>query len=132
MPDRRPEIRLEQGPLSSDRILVAGGSPRTIELLRIAAVRSDHVVLVDPSPGSSVRRFADLFAVEFHERPLVATDLSGAGALLVAGTGVEAENALVRLARRAGVPVHVAGRELVSDFSLLDLVWQRPLSHLAA
>ena len=54
--------------------------------------------------------------------------LRGANAVVVALGDVGRENALVRAARRAGIPVHVAGRPLVSDFTMLELVERRPAS----
>ena len=52
--------------------------------------------------------------------------------MLIAIGDIEAENRLVRAARRRGIPVHVADRELVSDFRLLEFLEQRPWAALAA
>ena len=53
-------------------------------------------------------------------------DLDGASALLVSLDDAEAENVLVRAARRRALPVHVDGRPLVSDFALIDFLERKP------
>ena len=102
-----------------------GGGAETLALLRMASVRTDDVLLVAERLDGATRRLADLFAIEAREGEASDTEIAGASALLVAIGDLGRENAAVRAARRSGVPVHVAGRPLVSDFSLLDLVERR-------
>lgn len=113
----------ERGP--RDRVVVMGGGADTLALLRMASVRTDDVLLVAERLDGAARRLADLFAIEAREGEASDDDIAGASALLVAIGDLGRENAAVRAARRSGVPVHVAGRPLVSDFSLLDLVERR-------
>ena len=115
-----------------DRILLVGGSPKTLDLLRIAILRSEDVVLISASLDDSVRRFVDLFAIEVRERGALEADVIGVDVVLVSIGDVEAENAIVRAARRHEVPVFVRDRALVSDFPLIDFLEQRPLTLLAA
>ncbi len=129
IPSINPEHQRVDG---RNRILVAGGSERALGLLRLATIRSDDVVLIHPNPEPAVRRFAEQFAIEVHERDPRETDLTGTSAVLVAIGDIRAENNLVRLARRGGIPVYVADRVLVSDFDLLAFLEQRPISALAA
>ena len=130
---RRPSNTLEHQLQSGrDRILVAGGSGRALGLLRLATIRSDDVVLIHPASEPAVRRFAELFAIEVRDRKPNEADMVEASVVLVAIGDAAAENEVVRLARRCGVPVHVADRVLVSDFELLAFLEQRPLSSLAA
>ena len=138
-PDRYPD--------ATDRIVVVGGAPRTLDLLRLATIRSDEVVLVaeprhlvaeprdlvadphDTGPlDAPIRRFVDHFAIEYRPGPASAADFDGAAAILLAIGDVGRENALVRSARRQRIPVHVAGRPLLSDFTLLELVERHPAS----
>ena len=102
-----------------------GGGAETLALLRMASVRTDDVLLVGPHLDGAARRLADLHAFEAWEREASDADLADASALLVAIGDLGRENAAVRAARRRGIPVHVAGRPLVSDFTLLDLVERR-------
>lgn len=128
-PSNTPEHQPEGG---RDRILVAGGAGRALDLLRLATIRSDDVVLIHPAPEPAVKRFADLFAIEVHDRSPNEADMVDASVVLVAIGDVAAENEVVRLARRRGIPVHVADRVLVSDFDLLAFLEQRLPSALAA
>jgi siroheme synthase (precorrin-2 oxidase/ferrochelatase) len=111
-----------QPPRPADRIVVVGGSRRTIDLLRMATIRSDEVVLVAPDPDAATRRFVDLFAIELKDRCLSALDLRGSSAVLVSTGELQGDNKVVRAARRLNIPVHVAERPLVSDFTLMELV----------
>lgn len=108
-----------------DRIIVIGGSERTLDLLRIATVRSDDVVLFARDIDARTRRFVDTLAIECREAAPDGADLAEANAVLVGIGDVGRENAAVRTARRAGVPVHVADRPILSDFTLLELVERR-------
>jgi uroporphyrin-III C-methyltransferase / precorrin-2 dehydrogenase / sirohydrochlorin ferrochelatase len=116
----------------TDRILVAGGSDRTLGLLRLAVIRSDDVVLIAATPDPAVRRFADRFAIEVIARPAREDDINEVAAVLIAIGDAQAENSLVRAARRHRVPVHVADRTLVSDFDMLEFLEQRTPAVLAA
>ena len=102
-----------------------GGGAETLSLLRMASVRTDDVLLVAARLDGPARRLAELFAFEAREGEPSDADIAGADALLVAIGDIGRENAAVRAARRRGIPVHVAGRPLVSDFTLLDLVERR-------
>ena len=104
-------------PQPSDRVVVAGGSTRTLDLVRFAILRSDDVVLVSPRIDAALARFSECFAVEIRLRPLNEADLIEAAVLLVSTGEAESENRIVGAARRHGVPVHVADRALVSDFA---------------
>ena len=102
-----------------------GGGADTLALLRMASVRTDDVLLLAERLDGAARRLADLFAIEAREGDVSDSDLAGASAILVGSGDLGRENAAVRAARRRGVPVHVSGRPLVSDFTLLDLVERR-------
>ena len=130
---RRPSNTLEHQLQSGrDRILVAGGSGRALGLLRLATIRSNYVVLIHPASETAVRRFAELFAIEVRDPKPNGADMVEASVVLVAIGDAAAENEVVRLARRCGIPAYVADRALVSEFELLALLEQRPLSSLAA
>lgn len=109
-----------------DQIVVFGGSPRTLDLLRLATIRSDSVLLIGRAFDDPVRRYAAHFAVEIQEPAHGAVDLDGAAAVLVATGDVEAENRIVRAARRHAVPIFVADRALVSDFTMIEFLERRP------
>ena len=108
-----------------------GSADKTLDLLRLALLRSDAVVAVASDPDFAARRFTAQFAIELYDRAPQPRDFDDVTAALIA-LDDESENVLVREAWRRGVPVHVMGRPLVSDFSRLDLVAQRRLSILAA
>ena len=111
---------------------MAGGSDHTLGLLRLATIRSDEIVLIIEEPDAAVRRFAAQFAIELRERRPRAADIDAASAVLIAIGDVEAENSLIRAARRQGIPVHVADRDVVSDFRLLEFLEKHPSAALAA
>ena len=113
VPDTRPD---------PDRVLVVATPSLALDLLRLAVLRSDDVLFVAETVPMQAQRFAQHFAVEVVRRPFVAGDLDGVAALLVALDDREAENRIVREARRHGVPVHVVDRPLVSDFSVLGML----------
>ena len=115
-----------------DRILVVGGSKRAVDLLRLATIRSDDVVLVAEHIDAVALRFARRFAIETRERPFSDSDLADASVALVALGDEEAENSIVRSARRRHVGIHVVDRPLVSDFTLLALLEHPSLATLAA
>jgi siroheme synthase (precorrin-2 oxidase/ferrochelatase) len=119
-PPRRTDPRPDQ-----DRIVVIGSSPDILDLLRLASIRSDNVVLIADRPGEAAQRYAERFAIEHDPRPWTDRDLAGATAALVSVDRTEDGNRIVRSARRQGIPVHVSGRPLVSDFSLLEFLEQR-------
>ncbi len=117
--------RLPADPPTLDLIVLLGGSADTLELLRLATVRSDEVLLVAERIDAATRKFVDHFAVDLRQRPMSEEDMAGASAVLVALGDVGLENHIVRKARRQGIPVHVARRPLVSDFTMLELVERR-------
>ena len=117
--------RLQAG---TDRIVVVGGAPRTLDLLRLATIRSDDVVLVAEALDAATRRFVDHFAIDYRPGPAYGPDVEGAAAVLVAIGDVARENALVRSVRRLNIPVHVDARPLLSDFTMLELVERHPAS----
>ena len=119
-------------PPTPDQILIFGGSARTLDLLRLASIRSDSVLLIGRDFDDPVRRYAAQFAIEIQEPAGVRADLNGASAVLVALGDVEAENQIVRAARQLAVPILVADRALVSDFTLIEFLERRPHTSLAA
>lgn len=112
-------------PPSPDRVVVVGGGPATLDLLRLATIRTDDIVLFGPAIDEASLRYASRFAIERHDRPAGPADMEQAAAILVALHDVDDENAVVRVARRQGVPIHVSGRPLVSDFDLLEFLERR-------
>ena len=114
--------------LAPDKIVVIGGSPQTLDLLRLATVRSDDVVLVAETIDAATRRVIDHFAIEYRASPASDRDLEGAAAVLVTIGDIDRENRIVRSARRRNIPIHVRSRPLVSDFTMLDLVERQPAS----
>lgn len=131
MPSSRPKTTSNTRP-TPEQILIFGGSPRTLDLLRLATIRSDSVLLIGRAFDEPVRRYAAHFAIEIREPADGGAELTGASAVLVAMGDVEAENRVVRAARRHAVPIHVADRALVSDFTLIEFLEQRPHTSLAA
>ncbi len=131
MPIPRPRTRPDTRP-APDQILIFGGSSRTLDLLRLATIRSDSVLLVGRAFDAPVTRCAAHFAVEIREPGRGDPDLGAASAVLVALGDVEAENRIVRAARRGAVPVFVADRALVSDFTLIEFLERRPHTSQAA
>jgi siroheme synthase (precorrin-2 oxidase/ferrochelatase) len=111
--------------IAHDRIVLVGGGPATLDLLRLATIRSDDVVLVAPTIEPHALAYARRFAVECRHAVATDADLDGATCILVAIDDMDAENVLVRAARRLGVPIHVVGRQLVSDFDLLAFLERR-------
>src|SRR4051812_12100154 len=111
-----------------DRIVVVGGARNTLDILRLATVRSDEVILIAPLVDSAVRRFVERFAVDLRQRPVADSDITGASAVLIAAEDVEVENRVVRAARSRRVPVHVSNRPLVSDFTLIEMLERQPSS----
>ena len=111
-----------------DRILVVGGAANTLDLLRLATVRSDDVVLVAAKADAAIRRYVDRFAVELRVRCFNPSDLAEVSAVLVCHGDPASENEVVRQARRREIPVHVSGRLLVSDFSLIEMLERKPSS----
>ena len=111
-----------------DRVVVVGGASNTLDLLRLATVRSDDVVLFCERPGPAIRRFAERFAVEVFTRAPQDEEISGANVVLVSVGDAEYENRLVRQARRFALPVHVTARPQLSDFTLIEMLERRPTS----
>ena len=111
-----------------DRIIVVGGAANTLDLLRLSTVRSDDVVLVAPRPNAAIQRFCRHFAVEIRQRHAHDGDLLAASAVIVSIGDADAENGIVRAARRRAIPVHVSNRPLLSDFTLIEMLERRPSS----
>lgn len=107
---------------SEDRVLVVGGGDATIELLRLATVRTDDVVLVSREIDDRISRLARMFAIEERNRTVRESDIAEANLILVAAGDEEIENEVVRTARRKGIPVHVSNRPLVSDFDPMEML----------
>ena len=125
----RPDAAPADEPVSApDRIVVVGGSAQTLDLLRLATIRSDDVLLVAEDIDEATRRVVDHFAVEYRAGPGSDGDLDGAAAVLLTIGDIDRENRMVRSARRRNIPVHVRSRPLVSDFTMLDLVERRAAS----
>lgn len=110
-----------------DRVLVVAAPDHALDLLRVAALRSDDVIFVAEAISAKARRFAEHFAVAVAERSFTDADLADATAVLLSLDDRESENRVVRSARRRGVPVHVVDRPLLSDFTVLGLL-ERPAS----
>lgn len=123
--------RLSPARPDHDRIVVVGGGPFTLDLLRLATVRSDDVVLVAPRIDGAIRRFTDRFAVDVRKRAAADADLVGATAVIVAAGDVDVENRIILDARRRAIPVHVWNRPLVSDFTLIGMLERHPSSFVA-
>ena len=117
VPDPRPDP-------AADRVLVVATPARAVDLMRLAVLRSDDVRFVAETVSPEAQRLALRFAIEVEPRSFVPDDLAGTAAVLVALDDREAENRIVRAARRRGVPVHVSDRPLVSDFSVLAMLEQ--------
>jgi len=107
---------------SRDRVLVVGGGNATIDLVRLATVRTDDVVVVSRSIDDRLRRLTSMFAVETRNRTPRESDIAEANLVLVNADDVEVENEVVRIARRHGVPVHVSNRPVVSDFEPMEML----------
>jgi hypothetical protein len=107
-----------------DRIVIFGGSSRTLEFLRLATIRSDNVLLIAAVVDAPVRHYVNRFAIEYRAEAND-VDMASASAALVTVGDPEAENATVRHIRRFGVPAHVADRPLLSDFSMLEFLERR-------
>jgi len=107
---------------SNDRVLVVGGGNSTIDLVRLATVRTDDVVVVSRNIDDRLRRLTSMFAVETRNRTPRESDIAEASLVLVNADDVEVENEIVRIARRRGVPVHVRNRPLVSDFEPMEML----------
>ena len=105
-----------------DRVVVAGGSCQTIDFLRLATVRTEEVVLVMERLDDAIRRFVRLFPIEVHERALVDGDLDGVSTMLITIGDIGQEDRAIREARWRGIPVHVADRAALSDFTMLDFL----------
>lgn len=93
LPSRRAHGWSE--PFHGDRIVLFGGSARTLDLLRLAVTRSDNVLLILGLPDDRTRRFAEAFGVEVQAQPLAA-DLASAVTALVSTGDPVAENAILR------------------------------------
>lgn len=106
----------------ADLILVVGGSPRTLDFLRFAALRSDDVILVAERINGDETRYADRFAITVLQRAVRAADLEHATAVLIAAGDARTENDVLRAARRHGVPAYVEGRPIPSDFTMLEFL----------
>ena len=104
------------------RVLVVAAPDRALDLLRLATLRSDDVVLVAETVSARASLFAESFAIDVAQRPFRDADLADASVILLSLPDRADENRIVRSARRMGVPVHVVDRPLVSDFTLLALL----------
>jgi len=120
--------RFPSPPRRRDRIVVVGGAANTLDILRLATVRSDEVVLIAPRVDSAIRRYVEHFGVDLRQRPVAERDLAGASAALVAAEDEGAAERAVWAARRHGVPVHVSNRPDLSDFTLIDMLERQPSS----
>ena len=94
----------------------------------MAVIRSDDVVFVGEVADAATLGFVARFAIEHRRRSVEMSDLDGATAVLVANGDTGVENRIVRHARRAGIPLYVDARPLVSDFTRLELLERSPSS----
>ena len=88
----------------------------------MAVIRSDDVVFVGEVADAATLSFVARFAIEHRRRSVQVSDFDGVTAVLVANGDVGMENRIVRHARRAGIPLYVDARPLVSDFTRLELL----------
>lgn len=116
--------------LYQDRIVLFGGSPSTLSLLQLALIRSDNVLLIAARPDEVVSQHASRMGVEHRPAP-DGTELKGAVTVLVADCRPEVEDRIVEAAQFRCIPVYVAERPQVLDFSVLDCL-DRRASILAA
>lgn len=107
-----------------DRIIIFGGSPKTIDLLMLAVIRSDDVLLVGAHLEADVHRYAQRFAVE-HKTTFEDADIPTAASILVAHDNIAAATRLAQQARAAGTPIYVADQPLLSDFNILEFIERR-------
>jgi siroheme synthase (precorrin-2 oxidase/ferrochelatase) len=121
--DARPPAILGQ-----ERLLLVGGSAATIDLLRLATVRSENVVLVASAHDKAVARYARHFGVAIEMRGAVAEDFDETDLVIVATRSAREDGRAMRLARRRGIPVHVFGQPHLSDFSIMGMLEWHPSS----
>ena len=110
-----------------DRTVLFGGSPQTLGLLRLALIRSDNVLLVASRPDLALSRYAERMQVERRFTP-DGSELDGALAVLVSDGHRRTEDAVIRDAKLRSIPVYVADRPRISDFTMLDFLYRRPLT----
>jgi siroheme synthase (precorrin-2 oxidase/ferrochelatase) len=111
-----------------ERLVLVGGAKDTLDLLRLATVRSDSVLLLMPCPGEDIIRYARHFGVSVETRPAEAGDLVAAGLAIIATADPRLDMQALRFARRSGVPVHVRGQPQLSDFTLIAMLEWHPSS----
>jgi siroheme synthase (precorrin-2 oxidase/ferrochelatase) len=111
-----------------ERVLVVGGSSATIELIRLATVRSENVVLIATTSEPDVERYARHFDVVIEGRKAVADDFGEADLAIVSTGDLREDGRVLRMARRQGVPIHVYGQPHLSDFSIMGMLNWHPSS----
>jgi len=111
-----------------ERVVVVGGSAGTLDLLRLATVRSENVVLLTQAYDEAVGRYARHFAVSIELRQAEAEDFREADLAIIATEDARQDARALRLARRHGVPAHVWGQVHLSDFSLIAMLEWHPSS----
>lgn len=114
-----------------ERVLVVGGSPRTLDLLRLATVRSENVVVIAPSVDEAVARYARHFGVSLETRRAESEDFSEADLAIISTDDVREDSRAVRLARRHGAPIHVFGQPQLCDFTLMGMLEWHPSTQRA-
>lgn len=114
-----------------DRILIAGGGARTLDLLRLATVRSDDVILVGESFDAKVLETARRYSIKVEAREVDERDVAEADAVLVDMPEAQTGERLQRIARVRGAPVHMADSPHASDFTLLQFLERAPESRRA-
>jgi hypothetical protein len=67
----------------SDRIVVFGDAPQTLDVLRLATIRSDHVALIASQTDGATRQFIDRFAIDDRQGLPREADIAGAASVLV-------------------------------------------------
>src|SRR4051812_37003505 len=105
-----------------ERVLLVGGAAATIDLLRLATVRSENVLLLASTHDTAVGRYARHFGVAIERRPVAVEDFEEADLVIIATQSVREDGRALRLARRRGVPAHVYGQPHLSDFSIMGML----------
>jgi hypothetical protein len=111
-----------------DRIVVVGGAIDTVDLLRLATVRSDDVALFVPALDPALRRFVQHFAVQVRLCKPSDQDLAGASAILLSSTCEETTRIVLAAAHRFEIPLHASQQPMLSDFTLIEMLERHPSS----
>jgi siroheme synthase (precorrin-2 oxidase/ferrochelatase) len=115
-------------PPGQEHVLLVGGSPRTLDLLRLATVRSENVLLVSPFLDEAVSRYARHFGVTVESRRAQPDDSLEAELAIISTDSFREDSRVLRFVRHHGVPVHVFGQPQLCDFTLMGMLEWHPSS----